>query len=105
PVLVKYFKDKNIEDLVVASLDIGSSKMARAYCKKLNGRLAMIEKRRISPDETQVQFVIGEVDGKNVILVDDMIATGGSIAEAARVLKEKGARDVYLCAKIGRASC
>ncbi|HVY60899.1 MAG TPA: ribose-phosphate pyrophosphokinase, partial [Planctomycetota bacterium] len=96
--LVKYFEEKNIPDLVVASPDIGSSKMAWSYCKKLNGRLAMVEKRRVSPEETQVQFVIGDVEGKNVILTDDVIATGGSIAEAARVLKDKGAKDIYLCA-------
>jgi ribose-phosphate pyrophosphokinase len=98
PVLVKYFAAKNIPDLVVASPDLGSSKMAWAYAKRLNGRLAMVEKRRVSPSETHVQFVIGEVEGKNVILVDDMIATGGSVAEATRVLKDKGARDIYLCA-------
>jgi ribose-phosphate pyrophosphokinase len=98
PVLVKYLKEREIPNLVVASPDIGSSKMAWAFAKRLNGRLAMVEKRRVSAEETQVQFVIGEVEGKNVILTDDMIATGGSIAEAARVLKEKGARDLYICA-------
>jgi ribose-phosphate pyrophosphokinase len=98
PALVKYFEAKNIPDLVVASPDLGSSKMAWSYAKRLNGRLAMVEKRRVSPNETQVQFVIGEVEGRNVILTDDMIATGGSVAEATRVLKEKGARDVYICA-------
>jgi ribose-phosphate pyrophosphokinase len=98
PVMVKYFREKQIPDLVVASPDLGSSKMAWSYAKKLNGRLAMVEKRRVSPEETHVVFVIGEVEGKNVILTDDMVATGGSIAEAARVLKEKGARDIYICA-------
>jgi len=97
-VLVKYFQEKGIQDLVVASPDIGSSKMAWSYCKRLNGRLAMVEKRRVSPEETQVQFVIGDVEGKNVILVDDVISTGGSIAEAARVLRDKGAKSIYLCA-------
>jgi len=98
PVIVKYFNEKRLGDLVVASPDLGSSKMAWSYCKKLNGRLAMVEKRRVSPEETQVQFVIGDVEGKNVILCDDMIATGGSIAEGARVLKEKGAKELFLCA-------
>ncbi len=98
PVIVNYFQEKGIDELVVASPDIGSSKMAWALCKRLGGRLAMVEKRRVSPESTIVQFVIGEVEGKNVIVADDMIATGGSIAEAARVLKEKGARDLYLCA-------
>jgi ribose-phosphate pyrophosphokinase len=98
PALVKYFEQKKVPDLVVASPDLGSSKMAWSYAKRLNGRLAMVEKRRVSPNETHVQFVIGEVEGKNVILTDDMIATGGSVVEATRVLKEKGARDIYLCA-------
>ncbi len=98
PVLVKYFAEKRIPDLVVASPDLGSSKMAWSYAKRLNGRLAMVEKRRVAPDETHVVFVIGDVEGRNVIIVDDMIATGGSVVEAARVLKEKGARDIYICA-------
>ena len=72
--------------------------MAWSYAKKLNGQLAMVEKRRTSPSETKVQFVIGDVEGKNVILTDDVIATGGSIVNAVKVLKEKGAKDVYLCA-------
>jgi len=98
PVLVRHFRQRAITDLVVASPDLGSSKMAFSYAKALNGRLAMVEKRRISPDTTEVQFVIGDVKGRNVILVDDVIATAGSIVQAAQVLKEKGAKDVYLCA-------
>ncbi len=98
PVLKQYFADKRLMDLVVASPDIASTKMAWNYCKRLGGRLAMVEKRRVSPSETHVQFVIGEVEGKNVLIVDDVIATGSSIAEAAKVLKAKGARDIYLCA-------
>ncbi|MFC1707429.1 ribose-phosphate diphosphokinase [Planctomycetota bacterium] len=97
-VTIPYFREQRIRDLVVASPDVGSSKMAFSYCKQLNGRLAMVEKRRVSAEETHVQFVIGDVEGKNIILTDDMIATGGSIIDAARVLREKGAREVYLCA-------
>ncbi|GIW70980.1 MAG: ribose-phosphate pyrophosphokinase [Planctomycetota bacterium] len=98
PVLGTYLRQLQIENLVVASPDVGGSKMAWSYAKLLGGRFAMVEKRRVSAEETQVQFVIGDVKGCNVVLVDDMISTGGSIVEAACVLKDKGANEVYICA-------
>ncbi|RME74761.1 MAG: ribose-phosphate pyrophosphokinase [Planctomycetota bacterium] len=101
PVLAGYFRQKRIPDLVVASPDIGGSKMAWGYSKRLDAYFAMVEKRRVSPQHTEVQFVIGDVRGKNVLLVDDMISTGGSIVEAARALKEKGAEKIYICATHG----
>ncbi len=97
-VLVRYFEEQRIPDLVVAGPDLGSSKMAFSYAKKLNGTLAMVEKRRLTPESTAIQFVIGDVKGKNVILTDDVIATAGSIVNAAQHLKQKGALDIYLCA-------
>lgn len=97
-VLAHHFEQLKLENLVVASPDVGSSKMAWSYCQRLNGRLAMVEKRRISAEETHVQFVVGDVEGMNVLIVDDMISTGGSIVEAVNVLKAKGALDIYLCA-------
>ncbi|MHC4393280.1 MAG: ribose-phosphate diphosphokinase [Planctomycetota bacterium] len=100
-VMVPHFRQERVQNLVVASPDLGSSKMAWSYAKKLGGQLAMVEKRRTSPSETKVQFVIGDVEGMNVILTDDVIATGGSIVNAVKVLKEKGAKDVYLCAAHG----
>ncbi|HDI45823.1 MAG TPA: ribose-phosphate pyrophosphokinase [Candidatus Omnitrophica bacterium] len=97
---VKIFVDhlKNILDvssLVVVSPDVGGIKMARAYAKRLGVPLAIVDKRRISIETAEVMNILGDVDGKDVCIVDDIIATGGSLIEAVQALKEKGARDVY----------
>ncbi len=98
PVFVEHFQDNPIEDLTVVSPDVGGIKMARAYSKRLGGELSIVDKRRISGDQTNAYHLIGDVAGRNVLITDDMIATGGSIADAARIVKEKGANDVYICA-------
>ena len=97
---VKIFVDhlKNILDvssLVVVSPDVGGIKMARAYAKRLGVPLAIVDKRRISIETAEVMNILGDVDGKDVCIVDDIIATGGSLIEAVQALKGKGARDVY----------
>lgn len=94
-VFLDYFLEKNIQDRVVVSPDVGGLKMARAYAKRLSAPLAIVDKRRISDKDTEVMHIMGEVEGKNVIIVDDIIATAGSIAEASNVLKRQGAKDVY----------
>lgn len=96
PVLSKYFERFNSGELVVVTPDVGGIKLARNYSKKLGVKLAVVDKRRIGPEETEVGFVIGDVADKDVVMVDDLIATGGSIAQAANVLKEKGAKDIYV---------
>lgn len=96
PVLCEHYKSLNLSDAIVVSPDVGGIKIARAYSRKLNIKMAVVDKRRVGPEETEVGFVIGEVKDKNVIMIDDIIATGGSIAQAARVLKEKGAKDIYV---------
>lgn len=96
PVLCNYYQNLNLPDLVVVTPDVGGIKIARAYSKKLNVRLAVVDKRRTGPEETEIGFVIGEVEGKNVIILDDLIATGGSICQAALTLKDKGAKDIYV---------
>ncbi|MCF6157808.1 MAG: ribose-phosphate pyrophosphokinase [wastewater metagenome] len=96
PVLSKHFEGLRSDDWVVVSPDVGGIKLARNYSKKLGIKLAVVDKRRVGPEETHIGFVIGDVYDKNVILMDDLIATGGSIAEAANVLKEKGAKDIYV---------
>ncbi|WP_347274554.1 ribose-phosphate pyrophosphokinase [Candidatus Kuenenia sp.] len=96
PVMMKYFEQLKTEDLVVVTPDVGGIKLARNYSKGLGVKMAIVDKRRVGPEETEVGFIIGEVANKNVIMIDDLIATGGSIAQAAHVLKEKGARDIYV---------
>jgi ribose-phosphate pyrophosphokinase len=95
-VFVEYFTtDRKIPDLVVVSPDVGGIKMARAYAKRLKGALAMVDKRRVSSEEAEVMDIMGEVRGKNALIVDDLVATAGSLVEAVRALKEEGAKEVY----------
>ena len=98
PVFVEHFRDNPIENLAVVSPDVGGIKLARAYSKRLGGELSIVDKRRVSGDKTTAYHLIGDVEDRNVLITDDMIATGGSIADAARIVKEKGANDVYICA-------
>jgi ribose-phosphate pyrophosphokinase len=72
--------------------------MARGFAKRLNGTLAIIDKRRPSPNVSEVLNVVGEVEGKDCLIPDDMIDTAGTVTEAARALKELGAQDIYVCA-------
>lgn len=96
PVLCEHYRSLNLSNAIVVSPDVGGIKIARAYSRKLNIKMAVVDKRRVGPEETEVGFVIGDVAGKNVIMIDDLIATGGSIVQAANVLKEKGANDIYV---------
>jgi len=92
---VDYFEDKKIKDTVVVSPDVGGIKMARAYAKRLGADLAIVDKRRINDTDTEVMHIMGEVEGKNAIIVDDIIATAGSLVEAVTALKKQGAKEVY----------
>jgi ribose-phosphate pyrophosphokinase len=98
PVLTRYFRRLAIPDLTVVAPDVGSSKLARAYSKRLDAGLAIVDKRRVTDKETEVMTVIGDVKDRNVLLIDDMISTAGSITQAARAVHELGATDVYLAA-------
>ncbi|MES2124833.1 MAG: ribose-phosphate pyrophosphokinase [Gemmatimonadota bacterium] len=98
PIFVNHYRQKNLEDLVVVAPDVGSAKMARGFAKRLNGSLAIIDKRRTGPNVAEVLNVVGDVAGKNCILADDMIDTGGTMAEAVHALKALGARDIFICA-------
>jgi len=97
PIMVDYFKDFDRSDLIAVAPDVGSVKRVRSFAENLNIPMAIIDKRRPKPNVAEVMNVIGEVDGKNVILLDDIIDTAGTISAAAEVLKEKGAKDVYAC--------
>lgn len=94
-VLCDYFNAKKLKNLVVVSPDVGGIKMARAYARALGAGLAIVDKRRDSPDSTEVMHILGNVKGKNAILVDDIVATAGSLVEAIGALKKKGVKDVY----------
>ncbi len=99
PVLLDYLISKKLSDIVVVSPDVGGVARARAFAKKLNDApLAIIDKRRQAHNVAEVMNVIGEVAGKTAVLVDDMIDTGGTISEGAKLLREEGARQVYACA-------
>ncbi|WP_427159949.1 ribose-phosphate pyrophosphokinase [Aliinostoc sp. HNIBRCY26] len=99
PVILDYLVSKQLHDIVVVSPDVGGVARARAFAKKLNDApLAIIDKRRQAHNVAEVLNVIGDVKGKTAVLVDDMIDTGGTIAEGARLLREEGARQVYACA-------
>jgi len=94
-VFVDYFSKMNIKDLVAVSPDVGSIKMARAYAKRVSAGLAIIDKRRVSPEKAEAIHIMGEVEDKNVIIVDDMIATGSSLIEAVEALKKAKAKNIY----------
>jgi ribose-phosphate pyrophosphokinase len=98
PVFVSHYRKKNLHDVVVVAPDVGSAKMARGFAKRLNGSLAIIDKRRPRPNQSEVVNVVGEVEGRDCILTDDMIDTAGTVAEASRALKKLGANDIYVCA-------
>ncbi|MBI3315101.1 MAG: ribose-phosphate pyrophosphokinase [Candidatus Omnitrophica bacterium] len=102
-VLSNYFKEKNLcgQDFVVVSPDVGGLKMARAYAKRLHAGLAIVDKRRMSPDKTEVMHILGEVAGKNVVLVDDILATASSIMEGVTALKANGAKFIYAAVSHG----
>ncbi|MBN1493185.1 MAG: ribose-phosphate pyrophosphokinase [Candidatus Omnitrophica bacterium] len=96
-VLSRFFLDRKIKDLCVVSPDVGGIKMARAYSKLLEAPLAIVDKRRESDKQTKVMNIIGDVKDFNVVIVDDLVSTGGSLVEAANALKVAGAKDIYAC--------
>jgi len=97
PIMVDYFKDFDNSNLIAVAPDVGSVKRVRSFAESLDIPMAIIDKRRPKANVAEVMNVIGEVDGKNVILLDDIIDTAGTITAAADVLKEKGAKDIYAC--------
>ena len=94
-VFEQYIRQQRFKSIVVVSPDVGGIKMARAYAKRLNAGLAIVDKRRNTPESTEVMHILGEVRGKTCLLVDDLIATGSSLIEAAQALQGAGALAVY----------
>lgn len=97
PVMYEYLKKKNIPDLVVVSPDVGGIKMAHAYSQVLEAGLAIVAKRRKSPTDVESMAVIGEVRGRNILIVDDLAETAGTLTAAAELLKQKGAKRILAC--------
>ncbi len=95
PVLMKAIRERNIEDLVVVSPDVGGIKMTHAFAKTLKAPMAIVAKNRVSADEVEALSVIGDVNGKNVLLVDDLTETAGTLTAAAELLLKHGAKNIY----------
>lgn len=98
PVFTNYFRQLGLKDPVVVAPDVGSAKMARGFAKRLNASLAIIDKRRPSANVAEVANVVGQVEGRDCLIPDDMIDTGGTMTEAIHALKRLGANNVYCCA-------
>lgn len=99
--LCEYFNNKKLGDIVIVSPDVGGMKMARAYAKRLSGTLAIIDKRRDSPEKTEVMHILGEVKGKTVVLVDDIVSTAGSLLEAVITLSKLEVEGIYAAVSHG----
>lgn len=98
PIFLDYFRGKKLDNLLVTSPDIGGIKMARNFSRELDSGMAVVAKHRTGDDSVEVDYIIGDVKGKNVIIIDDQINTAGTIAVACGSLKDNGARDVYVAA-------
>ena len=95
-ILSDHFKEQNVPELTVVSPDIGGITLARAYAKRLHAPLAIIDKRRPKHNEAEIMNIIGEVDGRNILIVDDIVDTAGTLCNAADALKENGAKEIYV---------
>lgn len=97
PILAKYFLNKNLQDVCVVSPDIGGVSRARNFAERIGATLAIVDKRRPEPNVSKIMHVIGDLQGRTAILIDDIIDTAGTITQAAAILLEKGATEVYAC--------
>lgn len=101
PILAEYFNTKALSDLVVVAPDLGSVTRTRDFSCRVDAPMAIVDKRRPAPNVSEIMNIIGDVSGKNVILMDDMIDTAGTIVNAAKALKDRGAKDIYACCTHG----
>jgi ribose-phosphate pyrophosphokinase len=97
PILASYFEEKNLEDIVVVSPDMGGVTRARGMAERLGAPIAIIDKRRPEPNVAEVMNIIGSIEGKTAIMIDDIIDTAGTITLGAKALMERGAKAVYAC--------
>ena len=101
PYLMSFFNEAELGELLFLSPDVGGAERARAYAKKFNAQIALIDKRREAPNKAEAMNLIGDVSGKIVVILDDMIDTAGTVLEAVKKAKENGAKSVYICATHG----
>ena len=94
-IFVNHIKKIKLKNIVIVSPDVGGIKMARAYAKRFEAPLAIVDKRRISEEDTVAMNILGEIKGKNLIIVDDLVATASSLVEAAAALKKQGGKEIY----------
>jgi len=97
PILAQYYRSQGLEEIVVVSPDVGGVTRARDLAARIGGEIAIIDKRRPAPNVAEIMNLIGRVEGKNAILIDDIIDTAGTITQAAQALKDRGAKAVYAC--------
>jgi ribose-phosphate pyrophosphokinase len=97
PILAEYFLNKGLNDIVVVSPDLGGVTRARNLAERIGASIAIIDKRRPEPNVAEIMHVIGELEGKTVIMIDDIIDTAGTITQGAAALMERGAKEVYAC--------
>jgi ribose-phosphate pyrophosphokinase len=98
PVIAGHFKELRLDNIALVSPDVGNIKTANEYGQRLGGDLVVIDKRRTAADSTIAAHIIGEVEGKTVLMFDDMITTGGTVVEAVKLLKRHGCGDIYVAA-------
>ena len=97
PVFVNHFEKMRIPDLMIVSPDAGGVERARAYAKRLNANLAIVDKRRTETGQAQLMYLIGDVHGKNTLIVDDIVDTATTLSETVKALHQHGAKDIYAC--------
>ncbi len=97
PIIVSYFQQNPIENMIVVAPDTGGAERARAYAKRLNTGLALCDKRREQANVSEVMNIVGDVEGKNCLIIDDMCDTGGTICKVADALHANGANEIYAC--------
>ncbi len=100
-VLGNYFRDKKIDKLTVVSPDVGNMKIASRYASHLGGELAIVHKKRVSGERVEAKEIIGDVQGRNIVMCDDIIATAGTVCSAAKLIKQRGAEKIYVGATHG----
>ena len=98
PVVLDFLRDKKFKDLVIVSPDAGGVERARAYAKRLNASIAIVDKRRERANEAKAMNIVGDVSGKSAIIVDDMVDTAGTLTQAAQAILNQGATEVIACA-------